>query len=96
MVIDPIGRLMAMLPGMKANSPRNTRDIQYGLQRTGMTCTRSLSHTGYLAHGNSKGEARGRNRHKNHRKRVVRNLKERNVDTIRGEKSQTRLNYRAP
>ena len=24
-----------------------------------------LSHTGYLAHGNSKGEARGRHRHKN-------------------------------
>ena len=39
-----------------------------------------VSHTVYLAHGNSKGEARGRNRHKNNA-RVVRNLEERNVGT---------------
>ena len=39
------------------------------------------SHTGYLARGNSKDEERGKNRHKNNSKRVVRNLKERNVGT---------------
>ena len=39
-----------------------------------------VSHTVYIAHGNSKGEARGRNRYKNNA-RVVRNLKERNVGT---------------
>ena len=33
----------------------------------------------YLAHGNSKGEVRGRNRHKNN-ERVVRNLEKKNVD----------------
>ena len=38
-------------------------------------------HKGHLAHGNSKGGARERNRHKNNSKRVVRNLKERNVST---------------
>ena len=32
----------------------------------------------YLAHGNSKGEARGRNMHKSNNKRVVKNLEERN------------------
>ena len=32
----------------------------------------------YLAHGNSKGEARGRNRHKTHSKRVVGHLEDRN------------------
>ena len=40
-------------------------------------CTRCVSHTVYLAHGNSKGEARARNRHK----RVVRNMEERKVGT---------------
>ena len=34
----------------------------------------------YLAHGKSKGEARGRNSHRNNA-RVVRNLEERNVGT---------------
>ena len=34
----------------------------------------------YIAHRNSKAEARGRNRHKNN-ERVVRNLEERNVGT---------------
>ena len=42
---------------------------------------RSVSHTVYLVHENSKGETRGRNRHKNNSKRVVRNLEERNVGT---------------
>ena len=39
-----------------------------------------VSHTGYLAHGNSKSEARRRNRHMNNA-RVVRNLEEMNVGT---------------
>ena len=44
-------------------------------------CTVCLSQTGYLAHGNNKGEAIGRNRHKSNCKREVRNLEERNVGT---------------
>ena len=44
---------------------------------------RGVSHTGYLAHENSKGEARGRRRHKNNSKRVVRNMGERNAGTKR-------------
>ena len=44
------------------------------------------SHAEYLAHGNSKDEARGRNRHKNESKRGVRNLEERNVGTKRSRK----------
>ena len=35
---------------------------------------RCVSQTGYLVHGNSKDEARGRSRHKNHSNRVVRNM----------------------
>ena len=38
-------------------------------------------HTGFLAHGNSKGEARGRSRHQNNSRRVVRNLEKMNVGT---------------
>ena len=41
--------------------------------------------------GNSKGEAKGRNRHKSNRKRVVRNMGERKAGTKRA-KSQTRPN----
>ena len=40
-----------------------------------------VSHTVYLAHGNSKDEARGRSKHKRDRNIVVRNLEERNVGT---------------
>ena len=44
--------------------------------------TRCVFHTEFLAHGNSKGEARGRRKYKNSSiKRVVRNVKERNVGT---------------
>ena len=39
---------------------------------------RYVSYTGYLAHGNSKGEERRRNRHKNDR-RLVRNMEKWNV-----------------
>ena len=45
----------------------------------------------YLMHENSKGEARGRSIYKNNSK-IVRNLEERNVGTIKGKKSQTRPN----
>ena len=31
---------------------------------TGIPCTKRVSHTVYLTHGNSKGKARGRSRHK--------------------------------
>lgn len=40
-----------------------------------------VSHTGYLAHENSKGIARGKNRQQNYSKRVNRNLEERDVST---------------
>ena len=40
-----------------------------------------VSHIVYLAHGNKKGEARSRNRHKRNSNRVVRNLEEMNVGT---------------
>ena len=43
------------------------------------------SHLGYLAHGNSKGEIRGRSRYKNNSKRVVRYMEGMNVGTIRGK-----------
>ena len=38
--------------------------------------------TGYLEHGNSMGDARGRSRHKRNSNRVVRNQEEKNVGTI--------------
>ena len=41
--------------------------------------------TGYLTHGNSKSEARGRGRHHNHSKIVVSNMKDRNAGTIKGK-----------
>ena len=46
--------------------------IQHGLQGPEIPCTGCVSHIGYLRHGNSKGEARGRSRHKNNSKRVAR------------------------
>ena len=49
---------------------------------------RGVSHTGYLAYGNSKGETRGRSRPKNNSKRVVRNREERNVGTKRKSPKQ--------
>ena len=44
---------------------------------------RCVSHTGYLAQENSKGEIRGRSRNQNNSKRVVWNMEARNVGTIR-------------
>ena len=40
-----------------------------------------VSHTGYFAYENSNGEARGRIKHKNNSKRVVRNMEELNEGT---------------
>ena len=48
-----------------------------------------VSHTGYLAHGNSKGEARGRKQTRIIVKRVLRNnLEEWNVGTKRKSRKQ--------
>ena len=44
---------------------------------------RCVSHIGYLAYGNSKGEARVRSRHQSHSERVVKHMEERNVGTIK-------------
>ena len=60
---------------------QNTRDHSAWTIETEIPCTRCVSHTGYLAHGNSEGEARGRNRHENNSNRVARNLEEKNVGT---------------
>ena len=46
---------------------------------------RGVSHTKYLAHGNIKGEARGRNRYKNHCKIVMRNMEGKTVGITRGK-----------
>ena len=43
-----------------------------------------MYHTGYLAHGSSEGEARGRSRHENNTVRGVRNMEGRIVDAIKG------------
>ena len=40
-----------------------------------------MSYTGYLAHENNKSDIKGRSRHKNNSKRVVRILEKRNVGT---------------
>ena len=61
-------------------------DYIYG---TGIPCSRCVFKTVYLAHGNRKGEARGRSRHKNNER--VRNLEKWNVGT-KGKKSQPRPN----
>ena len=61
---------------------KNTRDHLVWSMR--IPCTRCVSHTGYFEDGNSKGEIRGRSRHRNSKKKVVRNLEENNVDTIKG------------
>ena len=53
----------------------------YVLQGTEIPCTRSVSHTEYLAYENSKGEARGKSRHKSNSKGGVRNMEGRNVGT---------------
>ena len=37
----------------------------HGLLGTGIPCPRCISHKGYLAHGNSKGEIKGSSRHQN-------------------------------
>ena len=44
-----------------------------------------VSHTGYLTYGNIKDEIAGSSRHQNHSKKVVRNIEEIYVGTIRGK-----------
>ena len=58
---------------------QNTRNHSAWTIGNGIPCTRCVSHTVYLAHGNIKDETRGRSRHKNNR--LVRNIEERNVGT---------------
>ena len=43
---------------------------------------RYVSNTEYLAHGNNKGDTRGRSRDKNYNKKIVRNQENTNVGTI--------------
>ena len=57
--------------------------IQHILQGAGIPYTRRVSHTKYLAHGNSKDKARGRSRYKNHSNRLQ-NMEGRNVGIKRG------------
>ena len=45
--------------------------IQHRLQGTGIPCKGCVTHTAYLAHGNSKNEGRGRSRHRNNSKREI-------------------------
>ena len=57
--------------------PAGNGDSMHG-STYGVGC---VSHTGYLAHGNSEGEARGRGRQKRNSNKVVRYLEEWNVGT---------------
>ena len=59
---------------------QNTRNHSAGTIGNGDSCTGCVSHTGYLAYGNSKHEARGRSRHKNNGTALI-NWEERNVGT---------------
>ena len=66
---------MAVLGQYDLLTNRNTRDHLVSVTLgTGIPCTRCVSHARYLAHKNSKGEARGSSRHKNNGRRVVRDL----------------------
>ena len=78
--------------GLKQSSPNDEAwsqnkklqvTIYDELQGTGIPCMRCVSHTGYLAHGNSKGEAKERIMCQNNSKRVVWNVEGRNKDTTR-------------
>ena len=44
-----------------------------------ISCTRCVSHTGYLAHRNGKSETRGRSRYEYDNRRLERNLEEKNL-----------------
>ena len=57
---------------------------------TRIPCTRSVSHTGYLAHGNSKSETRGRIRHQNNGKRssIKYEMKERGHENKESRKQE--------
>ena len=53
---------------------QKTEMQEHQLKGRGIPCTRCVSHSRYLAHENSKGETRGRSRHKNNNN-IVRNMK---------------------
>ena len=56
---------------LKYNTDQNHKKVKLKHDIMGIPCTRCVSHTGYLTHGNSKSEARGRSRHQNQYKRLV-------------------------
>ena len=74
------------------SSPQSIQSF-HELHRMGIPCMRCVSHTGYLVHGNSKSELRGRSRHNNKSKRVVKNLKER-ILTLLGGKVPKKVSLR--
>ena len=81
-MIYPIGRSIAALPTIKANSPRNTRDHLVSPEEGNGDPMHEVCMYVYHAHRKYKREVRGRSRYKKH-KRVIRNLDVRNVGTIR-------------
>ena len=79
--VDLISRFIAANQ-FKIHRPKYRRPFSiYRQKGTGIPCTRCVSHTGYLAHGNGEGEIRGSERHQDNSKSVVSSLEERNVST---------------
>ena len=68
---------------------RNTRDYLAWTIGNRDSMHRKVFHTRYLAHGNSKDEARGRRIHKNNSRRIVRNMED-ELCGQKGEKSQNK------
>ena len=66
----------------------NTRDHLARTIGNAIPCTGCVSRTGHLAHGNNKGEIRGRSRQQNNSMKYGKKEREYN----KGEKSQTILN----
>ena len=63
--------------GKQRNKRAMHKIYWHKLQGTGLSCTKCVSHTGYLTHGNSKGESRRRSRYKNYIKQIKYGRKER-------------------
>ena len=77
-MIDPIGRPIAMLPDIKVNSPRKNKGP------SSMDCRERGSYERgvYPTQDTSRMEtAKGRSRHQNNSKRLVRNSEGKNVST---------------
>ena len=87
-MIDPISRSITMLQPLRQSRLEIQGAIWYSLQITGIPCKGCVSLTGYLAHGNSIGEAKGSSRHERNRNRVVRNLEEWNVGIKKKNRKQ--------